>query len=198
MTTVMAPRGLRRLRTGALAALAVLIGTRAALALSLDERGEIRLGMRAYTAVRVGSERIGDDQNPLNWPVSGAGHLRQNRYFLQLSYDHDLTRLVKHSWGLIAPLRLLDPTSLKYTLEYRFEGEGLYDYGPDEYSHEYAEQVRFRVDLPKVNIPGVANTTPVLDPRYIQQRVDALRRNARERNRLFLAYLDLHRSRRGP
>ena len=104
MTTVMAPRGLRRLRTGALAALAVLIGTRAALALSLDERGEIRLGMRAYTAVRVGSERIGDDQNPLNWPVSGAGHLRQNRYFLQLSYDHDLTRLVKHSWGLIAPV----------------------------------------------------------------------------------------------
>ena len=36
--------------------------------------------------------------------------MRQNRYFLQLSYDHDLTRLVKNSWGLLAPFRLLDPS----------------------------------------------------------------------------------------
>jgi hypothetical protein len=193
MTTVMAPGYLRRLLTGVLTALSVLIGTRAALALSLDERGEIRLGLRGYTAVRVGTERIGDSDNPLNYPVSGAGHLRQNRYFLQLSYDHDLTRLVKHSWGLIAPFRLLDPTSLKYTLEYRFEGETLYDWGPDEYTHQTAALQRFRGDFPNVNLPGIATTTNKLPNRYIEERVDRLRRNARVRNRLFLAYLDFEK-----
>src|SRR5262249_1053801 len=121
MTTVMVPQCWRRLLTGALTALTVLVGTRTVLALTMDERGEIRLGLRGYTAVRVGTERIGDSDNPLNYPVSGAGHLRQNRYFLQLSYDHDLTRLAKQSYGLLAPFRLLNPTALKYTLEYRFE-----------------------------------------------------------------------------
>src|SRR4029453_8646386 len=187
-----APRGLRRLLTGALGALAVLIGTRAALALSIDERGEMRLGMRAYPAVRLGTERIGGSDNPLNYPVSGAGHLRQNRYFLQLSWDHDLTRMVKHSWGLIAPFRLLDPTSLKYTLEYRFEGETLYDWGPDEYKHFFADQERFRSDQPNVSL-GAIQSTNRLDRRYIEERVDRLRRNARVRNRLFLAYLDFEK-----
>src|SRR4029453_5466601 len=117
-----------RLLTGVLAALAVLIGTRAALALTLDERGEIRLGLRGYIPVRIGAERLRDPDNPPNYPVSGAGHLRQNRWFLQLSYDHDLTRLAKQSLGLLAPFRLINPTNLKYTLEYRFEGETLYDW----------------------------------------------------------------------
>jgi hypothetical protein len=119
--------------------------------------------------------------------------MRQNRYFLQLSWDHDLTRLVKRSWGLIAPFRLLNPTALKYTLEYRFEGEGLYDWGPSEYKNQFAVQERFRGDFPNVNLPGVANTTNRLNPRYIEERVDRLRRNARVRNRLFLAYLDFER-----
>ena len=116
---------------------------------------------------------------------------------MQLSYDHDLTRMVKESWGLLAPFRLLDPTTLKYTLEYRFEGEGLYNWGPDEYSHPYATTARFRGDFPKVklDIPGVAkiNTTPNLDPRFIKERTDRLLRNARVRNRLFLAYVDIEK-----
>jgi hypothetical protein len=190
----MAPQCLRRLLTGVLTALAVLIGTRAALALTLDERGEIRLGLRGYTAVRVGSERIGDSDNPLNYPVSGAGHLRQNRYFLQLSYDHDLTRLAKQSFGLLAPFRLLQPSALKYTLEYRFEGETLYDWGPNEYSHQTAALQRFRSDFPNVDIPALnIRATSKLDNRYIEERVDRLRRNARVRNRLFLAYLDFEK-----
>jgi hypothetical protein len=172
-------------------------GARAALAISIDPRGEVRLGLRSYVAARVGTQRIGGDSNPLNWPESGAGHLRQNRYFVQLSYDHDLTRLVKESWGLLAPFRLIDPTSLKYTLEYRFEGEGIYNWGPEEYSRPWAVQERFRADFPRVklNIPGLANinTTPELDPRYIKERTDRLLRNARVRNRLFLAYLDFEK-----
>jgi hypothetical protein len=194
MTMVTALQHTRRLLAGALVALAVLIGTRAALALSIDNRGEMRLGLRAYTAVRVGTERIGASDNPLNYPVSGAGHLRQNRYFLQLSWDHDLTRLARSSWGLLAPFRLLKPTNLKYTLEYRLEGETLYDWGPDEYSHQTAHLQQFRGDFPNVSIPSLnINTTSKLDPRYINERVDRLRRNARVRNRLFLAYLDFEK-----
>jgi hypothetical protein len=192
MTTAM-PQRVGRHLVRALVALAVLIGTRSAFALTFDDRGEMRLGLRAYNAVRVGTETIGNSDNPLNYPVSGAGHLRQDRFFLQLEYDHDLTRLVHESVGLLAPFRLINPSSLKYTLEYRFEGEGLYNWGPDEYSHQYAALSRFRSDFPKVDIPGVANTTPFLDPRYIKERVDRLRRNAITRNRLFLAYLDFEK-----
>lgn len=161
-----------------------------ARAFSIDNRGEMRLGMRSYTAVRVGTQRIGGEDNPLNWPESGAGHLRQNRWFLQLSWDHDLTRLYTDSRGLLAPFRLLKPTALKYALEYRFEGETLYDIGPDEYSHQVALQERFRADLPTVPAVGL---TPKLDNRYIDERVERLRRNARVRNRLFLAYLDFEK-----
>jgi hypothetical protein len=192
MTTAMRRRVGRHLAE-ALIALAVLIGTRAAFALTFDDRGEMRLGLRAYNAVRIGTETIGNSDNPLDYPVSGAGHLRQDRFFLQISYDHDLTRLTHESTGLLAPFRLINPSSLKYTLEYRFEGEGLYDWGPDEYSHEYAGLSRFRSDLPKVDIPGLAHTTPFLDPAYIKERVDRLRRNAITRNRLFLAFLDFEK-----
>ena len=192
MTTAMRWRVERHLAR-ALVALLVLIGTRPALALTFDDRGEMRLGLRAYNAVRVGTETIGDSNNPLNYPVSGAGHLRQDRFFLQISYDHDLTRLVHESMGLLAPFRLINPSSLKYALEYRFEGEGLYQWGPQEYSHQYAGLERFRADFPKVSIPGIANTTPILDPRYIKERVDRLLRNAQTRNRLFLAYLDFEK-----
>ena len=81
------------------AMLVALACARFASALPLDDRGEIKLGMRAYTAVRVGTQAIGDSDNPLNWPNSGAGHVRQHRYFLQLDFDHDLTRLAQTGWG---------------------------------------------------------------------------------------------------
>ena len=63
MTTAMRWRVERHLAR-ALVALLVLIGTRPALALTFDDRGEMRLGLRAYTAVRVGTETIGDSRQP--------------------------------------------------------------------------------------------------------------------------------------
>ena len=194
MTTAVARRRFARvLLAGAMTTLLAWPGARSAQALSIDSRGEVRLGLRSYTAVRFGTQRIGGDDNPLNWPESGAGHLRQNRYFVQLSYDHNLTRLAKESRGLLAPFRLINPSLLAYTLEYRFEGEGLYNWGPDEYSHPYATTARFRQDFPNVTIPGLISTTDKLDPRYIKERTDRLLRNARVRNRLFLAYLDFEK-----
>jgi hypothetical protein len=54
-----------------LAALALWITTapRAVHALVLDDRGEMRLGMRAYTAVRIGTEKMGGEDNPLTFPA---------------------------------------------------------------------------------------------------------------------------------
>ena len=190
MTTDLAKRLMGRLLTVAVTALAVLSGTRAAVALTLDDQGEMRLGLRAYTAVRVGTNEIGDSTDPLNYPVSGAGHLRQNRFFLQIHWDHDLTRLATQSWGLLAPFRLINPTSLRYTLEFRGEGEGLYQWGPTEYSDEAAGLRRTKLDVPTVKALGL---TPNLPESYIQDRVARLLRNSEQRYRLFLAYLDFEK-----
>jgi hypothetical protein len=189
MTTVLARRLMGRLLTLAITALAVLSGTRS-FALTLDDRGEMRLGLRAYTAVRVGTNEIGNSDNPLNYPVSGVGHLRQNRFFLQIHWDHDLTRLTNQSWGLLAPFRLINPTSLRYTLEFRGEGEGLYQWGPSEYSEQGAGLRRARLDVPTFKPLGLS---PKLTQPYITDRVERLLRNAQQRYRLFLAYLDFEK-----
>jgi hypothetical protein len=158
-------------------------------AIALDDRGEMTLGLRAYTAVRVGTETIGNKDNPLNFPRSDAGHVRQDRYFLELRYDHDLKRLANTGWGLASLFRFIKPTTLMYSLTYRGEGEGIYDFGPDEYSHPFATQQKFRLDLPSLP-PLVNNRLPV---KYEQDRVHRLRTYGRQRHRLFLAYLDFEK-----
>ncbi len=186
-----------------LTALAVVTAARSARAIPLDDRGEITLGMRAYTAVRIGTERIGGGTDPLNWPTSPAGHVRQHRYFLQLDFDHNLTRLAQTSWGPARLFGLLDQgfdalgweghTDVRYKVQYRGEGEGLYDYGPSEYSDPGGTLRKFRLNTPEIHIPGVVNLSRTLPPEYIRQRVDRLRRIGRMRHRLFLAYMDWER-----
>src|SRR5215467_2677956 len=75
------------------------LAVRPSHALVLDDRNEMRLGLRAYTAVRIGTDVMGDEDNPLTFPHSGEGHVRQNRYFLELKLDHDLTRLATTTKG---------------------------------------------------------------------------------------------------
>lgn len=183
-----------RIGGGFLLALATLTltlspGVDRASAYDIDSRGEMRLGLRAYTAVRVGTERIGGKDNPLSWPVSPAGHLRQHRYFLQVDWEHDLRRLAKDSWGLMAPFRALDADVLKYTIQYRGEWEGIYDYGPSEYSDPGGTSRKFRADLPN-QPPTVERALP---EEYINRRVRRLNRRARIRQRLFLAYFDFEK-----
>ncbi|MCW5888921.1 MAG: hypothetical protein KIT14_00060 [bacterium] len=184
-----------RIRGGFLLALTTLTITLAVDAVTpvsaydIDPRGEMRLGLRAYTAVRVGTERIGGSDNPLNWPVSPAGHVRQHRYFLQIDWEHDLRRLAKDSWGLMMPFRWMDADLLKYTVQYRGEWEGIYDYGPEEYSDPGGTTRKFRADLP--NVPGLVSRE--LPDKYIDRRVSRLNRRARIRQRLFLAYFDFEK-----
>jgi hypothetical protein len=187
-----------------LTALSVVTPPRDARAIPLDDRGEMKLGMRAYTALRIGTQKIGDDDNPLNWPASGAGHVRQNRYFLQLDFDHDLTRLAQSGWGFARLFGLLDQgfdalgwqgkTDVRYSVQYRGEGEAIYGGPfPDEYSDPGGPLRAFRRNVPNVSLPPLVNLSRELPEEYIRERVDRLRRIARQRHRLFLAYLDWER-----
>ena len=181
-------RLLQRLVFPGVAVLGMLL-PRPAPALVLDDRGEMRLGMRTYTAVRIGTEKMGGEDDPLTFPSSAAGHVRQHRYFLELKLDHDIRRLAKTGWGIARLFGWLDPNTLKYSLQYRGEGEGIYDYGPDEFSHQFRKTEAVRLDLP--NLPPLLN--PTLPKAFIKQRVDKLRRLARQRHRFFLGYVDLEK-----
>jgi hypothetical protein len=173
----------------------LLAAPRHADALNLDDRGEMRLGMRAYTAVRVGTERMGGDDNPLTFPDSPAGHVRQHRYFLELKLDHNVTRLATTGHGLGRLFGWLDPTKLRYSLQYRGEGEGIYDYGPSEFQHGFRTTAAFKQDLPDLDLSAIGgpNLSPDLPEEFVRRRVDRIRRVARQRHRLFLAYLDVER-----
>ena len=184
-------------------ALAALGTARTAWAIPLDERGEVKLGMRAYTAVRVGTQEVGGTENPLNYPGSGAGHIRQHRYFLQLDLDHDISRISRDGWGPVRVFGLVDqllgltgwkdPLDVKYSVVYRGEGEGIYDYGPSEYSDVGDKLRSFRTNNPELNIPGVVKLTRKLPEEYIRERNDRIERIARQRHRLFLAYIDFEK-----
>lgn len=175
------------------ASLGVLLFGGIASAIPIDDRGEMRFGLRAYTALRIGTETIGDDDNPLNFPGSGAGHIRQHRYFLQLDFDHDIKRLAKSSWGIALPFRWLDADELKYTVQYRGEGEGIYDYGPSEYSDPGDKLRAVRSNTPVVRAGDQIIAGRELNPETIERRVRKLNRVARQRHRLFLAYLDIQK-----
>lgn len=200
-------------RCGALAfALAVTTvgGARLGHAVPVDRNGEIQLGVRAYTAARVGTEatersqrrglsqRIvertpdGDvvrlvpleniTQQSLTFPVSSAGSLRQHRTFLEVDWNHDIDRLVKDYWG---PLGLLNelPVPIRrvsYRFTYRGEHEGLYDWGPQEY------RTAVQYHDPELVPPNTLGTDPV--PVDVGRYRRKLRDVGSSRHRLFQAY----------
>jgi len=158
-------------------------------AVVLDDRGEMRFGLRAYTAVRVGTEKMGGDDDPLTFPDSSAGHVRQHRYFLELKLDHDIKRLGTTTKGPAWLLGWMNPSKLSYSLQYRGEGEGIYDYGASEFTDQYEKTLAVKNDVPE--IPNVISGA--IPPAYARRRVDRLRRIARQRHRFFLGYLDFEK-----
>src|SRR5207249_3466397 len=106
-----------------------------------------------------------------------------------LKLDHDVRRLAKTGYGLARLFDWIDPNTLKYSLQYRGEGEGIYDYGPDEFHHQFRKLEAVRLDLP--NIPGLFSNR--LPDAYIKRRIDFLRRIARQRQRFFLGYVDFEK-----
>src|SRR3989442_6630071 len=104
MTTATRRRA-QRLATGLLLGGATFtLVARPARALTLDDRGEMRLGLRAYTGARIGTEKMGGSDDPLTFPNSAAGPLRQHRYFLDLDLRHDERRLAKTGHSLTRPV----------------------------------------------------------------------------------------------
>jgi hypothetical protein len=189
-----------------LTAAATLVMARGAFGAALDERGEIKLGVRAYTAARVatentditicnfldGKQRCGGSNGrgptpllnqtyrSLTFPVSPAGHLRQQRTYVEAELDHNLSRLLAEGFG---PLALLDDLpfkfqTFKYHLTYRGEYEGVYDYGPSEYRTHYQYEN-------KLLVPDFSGNSA-----NIGQSRRRLRSIGVIRNRLFQAYLE--------
>jgi len=123
-------------------AIAAMVG--AAVAAPLDAREEIQLGVRTYSAVRIGTQQtdasilsdgVRQVSRSLTFPISSAGSLRQHRVFAEVEIRHDLTRLLREGFGPLSLLNSLpfNMKSLRYFVSYRGEFDGLYDYGPSEF-----------------------------------------------------------------
>jgi hypothetical protein len=185
---------------GSLLTLTCVVAARCAHAAPLDEAGDITLSVRAYTAARVGTQDTDIQllqqapraacsptnqadcftQKSLTFPISAAGHLRQHRTFIEAELDHDLNRLLEEGFGPLALFHSLpfQFRKLSYTLTYRGEYEGVYDYGPSEYRTH-------RQYTPTLLPPNPINGMPV-DVALSRGR---LRRVAVLRNRLFQGYV---------
>jgi hypothetical protein len=163
-------------------------------AISLDADGDIKFGLRTYVNVRMGTENTHDgviigpgtpDQSSQTgtFPHSDAGHMRQNRAYVEAELNHDLLRLVHKGVG---PFGLLNdlPFKLKgfeYHVTFRGEADSLYDWGPNEYS----TAVQFyKVQAAAPTVLNGQLQVPVLG---LRQR---LRHYGTDRERLFQAYLE--------
>jgi hypothetical protein len=174
-----------------LAAAALLLPASSA-GISLDKEGDLKFGLRTYVNARVGTEDT-DQGTPYfvnrrlvrtagaTFPYAAAGHLRQNRFFLEAELTHKLDRLMEEGIG---PLRLLKdlPFRIKdlgYDVTFRAEADGIYDWGPREYST--ASEFKPPPGLP-IRIPGLAAVDVPAARR-------TLRKDAVHRERLFQAYV---------
>jgi Protein of unknown function (DUF1302) len=164
----------------------------------LDKEGDIKLGVRAYVNARVGTETTHDGyvqrgggaqaQLSATFPHSDAGHIRQNRGFIEVELNHDLDRLLKQGWG---PLSLLNDLPFKikelsYHFTFRGEADGIYDWGGNEYStaQQFYNAARVLDGSAVVRGPGGQGA---VDVGGIRKR---LRQLGVDRERLFQAYVE--------
>jgi len=178
----------------------VAAGVRPAGALPLNDDGTINVSLRAYVNVRIGTNTkqstrqscVGAEcEQGLSSPpssfggtfvASGAGHIMQNRYFMDVEWDHDILPMFED----ILPKWV---TSLEYTLNYRGEYEGIYDFGASEFTH---------ADETLLELQTFLRQSPTFQPGQLSQLGDMsffvrhrLRQVASFRNRLFQAFLDV-------
>jgi hypothetical protein len=169
------------------------------MAISLDSEGDIKLGMRTYVNARVGTQDTNNGipvvspdgltktSTSATWPSSAAGHLRQNRFFIEIELNHDVDRLLKEGVG---PLNLLNDLPFKvkglaYHFTFRGEGDGLYDWGPKEYSTAGPFQTLRLADPPN----GLVNKN-VQAFEQVGSKRQHLRQLGTDRERLFQAYVE--------
>jgi len=131
------------------------------VAITLDDSGDINLGVRTYVNARIGTQGTDSERTLLRdangdivnnsdgfpivsersqtFPYSSRAHVRQNRFFVEAELKHSLDRLVKKGvgpFGLVTslPFRV---RGLKYGLTYRGEFDGIYDWGPHEFRNAW-------------------------------------------------------------
>lgn len=173
--------------------LGVIAAVHMAQAVPLDSHGTLKFGLRSYVNARVGTEkthrgvpdRVGSrivTHSIGTFPLSAAGHLRQNRFFLEAEWDHRIDRRTQDVLGPLAALQHLPAKlhGLRYHLTFRAEYDGVYDWGPKEYSTADAF-------MPLLRLPVVALGQTA--PDIIGARRN-LRRVASHRERLFQAYVE--------
>jgi hypothetical protein len=192
--------GLRLWPAACVVILSLAVCSKQSWAAALDKEGDIKLGVRAYVNARVGTEDTHDGypqcntsrctaKSAVNYPLTGtfphsdAGHLRQNRFYIEAEFHHDLDRLVKEGFG---PLSLLNDLPFKvkdvaYHMTFRGEYDGLYDFGPNEYSTAEAFKKARAVQ------PTTAMDQALADVDGNRKR---LRHLASDRERLFQAYVE--------
>ena len=178
-----------------LVAMVVVVAAREARAFKLNEEGTINLSVRAYVNARIGtvakqSTRPGeqsqaciDTPNAENcsfggtYPYSGAGNLIQNRFFLELKWNHSLIEMFQD----VLPESV---TEFKYNVTYRGEYDGIYDFGPSAYANNTESFQEIEQTLRQGGFP----TTSAKD--RTQRARHRLRAVASNRNRLFQAFVD--------
>ena len=158
-------------------------------AIPLDKDETIKFEARTYVNARVGTQTTQDGPPDTadtvlskgTFPHSAAGHLRQNRLFIEAEINHDLTRMVK-TVGLsdYLPFKV---KRLAYHLTFRGEGDSLYDWGPSEYStaSEFKKALITKAPLFVVKNQAFVD---VLGKRR------ELRQLGTDRERLFQAYIE--------
>ncbi|MBI1818631.1 MAG: hypothetical protein HYR72_26915 [Deltaproteobacteria bacterium] len=175
-------------------------------AVSLDKDGDLKLGVRTYVNARVGTQDTSKSVIPgvattETFPFSASGHVRQNRAYIEAELDHDLSRLVKEGVGPFEMLHYLPFTirDLKQHATFRGEYDGVYDFGPREYSTADQFTTGAGGNIADNPIPlGSEPCPPGVAPngRDCQRVVDApaarrhLRQVASNRERLFQATLE--------
>lgn len=186
-----APCRLLRGAGAAWVAAVVLLLPNTSAAIPLDKDGDLKFGLRTYVNARAGTEDTEEGTPQIfnnkvfrttggTFPPSAAGHLRQNRFFLETELTHNLDRLVKQAVG---PFGLLNdlPFRVKdfgYDVTFRAEADGIYDWGPREYSTASAF-------VPPPPLPGTSKLAAV-DVGALRK---TLRHDAVHRERLFQAYV---------
>lgn len=181
-------------------------------AVPLDKDGDIKVGVRTYVNARIGTEDTDSsvsfrqlspapappvtESRTRTYPFSAAGHLRQNRVFVEAELKHDLERLLKEGVGPFSLLKELPfrIKELSYGVTYRGEFDGIYDWGPREYStaDQYGpcsgtNQIQCINKNPATGYPG----TPQEYQQFILDQRRELRDRGTQRSRLFQAYLDV-------
>lgn len=176
---------------------ALLLWRAATPAMQVDQAGDMHLGLRSYVNARVGTEAthnglllntpLGAVSDSGTFPHSDSGHLRQNRAFIEIEWTHHLERLLKDNVG---PFSLLNDLpfkikNLEYRVTFRGEGDGLYDWGPREYSTavEFNKSAAAQDPLYQV-LPKLA----AVDVAGARRR---LRHLGTDRERLFQAFVQM-------